>query len=126
MNVEQRLLEAFDELDRVEASTDLWSRVVHSIDEDRQHRRNVARTTAFVLAACAVVGVAMWASLVDGAAERYMGWKTLEFIETTLLVIMVVTLAPAIRRFGRGFVDDLWPAMPTTPPTPRSRQLTAS
>ena len=105
MNVEQRLIQAFDDLDHVEASTDLWSRVVHSIEEDRRHRRNVANTTAYVLAACVAFGLAMWIGLVDDPAGRHVGWKTME-----------VTLAPAIRRFGRGFADDLWPAAPTIAP----------
>lgn len=116
MNVEQRLIQAFDDLHHVEASTDLWSRVVHSIEEDRRHRRNVANTTAFVLAACVAFGLAMWIGLVDDPAGRHVGWKTMEVIETTLLVAIVVTLAPAIRRFGRGFADDLWPAVPTIAP----------
>lgn len=116
MNVEQRLIQAFDDIDRVEASADLWSRVVHSIEEDRRHRRNVASTTAYVLAACAAFGLAMWIGLVEGPAGRHVGWKTLEIVETTLLVAIVVTLAPAIRRFGRGFADDLWPAVPATAP----------
>ena len=39
--VEQRLIDALRSTERVDPSPDLWSRVVHSIDEDRAHRRRV-------------------------------------------------------------------------------------
>ena len=39
----------------------------------------------------------------------------MELIELAVLVAVAVTFAPAIRRFGRGFADDLWVGEPTTP-----------
>jgi len=49
MNVEQRLVDALRSGDQVEASPDLWTRVVHSIEEDQAHRRKVATSTAAVI-----------------------------------------------------------------------------
>lgn len=116
MNIEQRLIRALSEIDQVDAAPDLWSRVLHSIEEDRQHRRNVVRSAAAALAACAAVGLAMWIGLVDSPAGRHVRWQTMESVETALLIAIAVALVPAIRRFGRGFVNDLWPATPDTVP----------
>ena len=115
MNVEQRLLDALGSVDRVEPSADLFARVLHSIDEDRVHRRRVLRSAgAFVLTVCGVA-LAMGVSMVDGAGGRHVRWQTMEVIETFVLVIAVAVLGPAIRRFGRNYVADLWPTGAATP-----------
>lgn len=59
-DVEQRLADAFAHADRLEPSPDLWSRVVHSIEEDRLHRKRLPRTAitaGAVLAAPVVVAL---------------------------------------------------------------------
>jgi len=114
MNVEQRLVDALHSGDQVEASPDLWTRVVHSIEEDQAHRRRVTRSTAAVigtLAALAVVGVL---GLTDGPLGRFVQLPVMELIETVALVALVAVLGPAIRRFGRGYAADLWPMTPAT------------
>ena len=55
MNVEQRLVNALRSTDRVEPSPDLWSRVVHSIEEDQAHRRRVV--TSFAISIAVVAGL---------------------------------------------------------------------
>ena len=111
MNVEQRLIEVFQTSAHVEPTPDLFSRVLHSIEEDRRHRRRVLETTAaavVVFAALVSVGVM---SMQDGPGRRqgFVHRPTMEILEWVALLALLVVLGPAIRRFGRGYVADLWP-----------------
>lgn len=116
MTMEQRLQRAFEEADRVEPSADLWSRVLYSIDEDREHRRRVLRAVIAVAVACVALASLTIASLREGpTGDRYVPWHVMELIELVTLATVAVTFVPAIRRFGRGFADDLWVTQPTTP-----------
>jgi hypothetical protein len=116
MTMEQRLQRAFDEADLVEPSVDLWSRVLYSIEEDREHRRRVVRVSVAVLLLCAGVVLATIASLREWpSGGQYIAWQAMELIEVVTLVAVAVTFAPAIKRFGRGFADDLWTTEPATP-----------
>lgn len=108
MNVEQRLMHAFGQVDRLEPSDDLWGRVVHSIEEDRLHRRRVIRTAAGVVGVAAVLVAVGAASVVGGGAGRHVRWEVMETLELVLLLVLVLTLGPAIRRFGRGYASDLF------------------
>jgi hypothetical protein len=108
MSIEDRLASAFARTDQAEPSTDLWSRVVHSIDEDRLHRTRLVRTAAVstvVLAALVGVGVA---ALTDGPSGTHVRWQVMEVLEALALVVLILALAPAIRRFGRGYASDLF------------------
>lgn len=116
MNVEQRLIDALRSADRIEPSPDLWSRVVHSIEEDKAHRRRVVNSFAITVAVVCVLGVAAVVNLIDVPSGRQVRVPVMELIETIALVCLVVVLGPAIRRFGRGYAHDLWrttPEMPT-------------
>ncbi len=130
MTMEQRLQRAFEEADRVEPSVDLWSRVLYSIEEDREHRRRVVRAViAGGRRAVCVLVLATVASLREGpSGGRYVAWQAMELIELITLVAVAVTFAPAIRRFGRGFADDLWITRThdsaRTPAAPRRRVRT--
>ncbi len=115
MNVERRLLDALRSIDDVEPSDDLFARVVHSIDEDRLHRRRVLWSTAALTLTTAGVTLAMGLSMTDGPGGRHVRWQSMEMIGTFVLVVVVVVLGPAIRRFGRNYVVDLWPAGAETP-----------
>jgi hypothetical protein len=108
MSVEQRLVGALDRTSRVEPSPDLWSRVVHSIDEDQLHRQRVIRTTLSGVAILAALVTAAVLSLTDGASGTIVRWQAMEAIETVALVCLIVALGPAIRRFGRGYATDLF------------------
>jgi hypothetical protein len=115
VSVEQRLVEALRAADRIEPSADLWTRVVHSIEEDRAHRRRVVASTAVTVAITAVlVGVGSL-YVVDTPAGRQVRLPAMELIETIALVVLVMVLGPAIRRFGRGYAQDLWRTTPDTP-----------
>jgi hypothetical protein len=115
VNVEQQLTRALRTADRIEPSTDLWSRVVHSIEEDRAHRRRVRIATVATTATVACLVVIGAVGSIDGPLGRFVRPPVMEAIETALLVALVIILGPAIRRFGRGYADDLWTASPTTP-----------
>jgi hypothetical protein len=117
VNVEQRLVNALRATDRVEPSPDLWSRVVHSIEEDRAHRRRVVRSFAVTTAVVAGLVVVGLLNLIDTPLGRQVRVGAMELIETIALVVLVAVLGPAIRRFGRGYAHDLWrttPDMPTS------------
>jgi hypothetical protein len=114
MNVEQRLVDALRTGDHVEASPDLWTRVVHSIEEDRAHRRRVATSTAAVVGTVLALAIVGLVGLTDGPLGRFVRLPVMEFIETVALVALVAALGPAIRRFGRGYAADLWPVTPAT------------
>ena len=114
MNVEQRLVAALRTADRVEPSTDLWSRVLHSIEEDRAHRRRVLASTAITIGTLAALVVVGALGLTDGPLGRFVRPGVMELVETIALAVLVVVLGPAIQRFGRGYATDLWPASPAT------------
>ena len=114
MNVEQRLIDALRSADQVEPSPDLWSRVVHSIEEDRAHRRRVVTSAAAATAVIATLLVVALLALTDGPYGRYVRLPVLQVIQFVVLVMLVVVLGPAIRRFGRGYATDLWRATPET------------
>ena len=114
MTIEDRLVEALRSADRIEPSPDLWSRVVHSIEEDRAHRRRVVMSMIGTVGVLAIVVLVGAFSTVDGVFGTIVRPGVLEVLETVLLVVLVLVLGPAIRRFGRGYADDLWSATPTT------------
>lgn len=115
MNVEQRLVKALRVGADAEPSVDLWSRVVHSIEEDRAHRRRVAISFAIIAASVAALVVVGALNLIDTPNGRQIRVPAMELIETLALVSLVAVLGPAIRRFGRGYADDLWRSTPELP-----------
>lgn len=114
MNVEQRLVDAFRAADRVAPSGDLFVRVVHSIEEDQAHRRRVIVSTVASCAAVAVLVIVAFLALTDGPGGQQIRLPVIELIEAAALVMLIAVLGPAIRRFGRGYANDLWPQTPAT------------
>ena len=114
MNVEQRLVDALRATGRVEPSPDLWSRVLHSIEEDRTHRRRVLASFAATIAIVAGLAALGVVNLVDAPAGLRVRIPAMELIETITLIALVAVLGPAVRRFGRGYAHDLWPTTPDT------------
>lgn len=112
--VEQRLLAVFRGA-AVDPTPDLFSRVLHSIEEDRRHRRRVVWTVATTLAALAAVVAVGALGLVDGTFGWYVHRPTMELLEIVVLTTLLLGLGPAIRRFGRGYAADLWAPGSTTP-----------
>ncbi len=101
--------------DRVEPSPDLWSRVVHSIEEDQAHRRRVVTSFAVSIAVVAGLVVVGLLNVIDTPSGRQVRIPAMELIETIALIALVAVLGPAIRRFGRGYAHDLWRTTPDMP-----------
>lgn len=117
MTTEERLVTALRHADEYEPSPDLWNRVLYSIEEDRSHRRRLWRTGGAVLAVlvlAAVVGY--FSSLNVGRSDlrAHVDWRVLEALETVVLVGLIATLGPAIRRFGRGYANEIFSTSPNT------------
>lgn len=117
MTTEQRLAAALDAARAYEPSPDLYRRVVHSIEEDRTHRRRVWMTVVTVVATLAL-GIVIAILSIDRSplsdTRVAVDWRVLEGLETAALVVVLATLGPAIRRFGRGYVVDLHGSEPAT------------
>ena len=109
MNVEQRLLRAFEQVDRLEPSADLWNRVVHSIEEDRTHRRRVVRSSVATVATLLALVAVGFASMRDGVFGQYVERWVMEVLEIGGLTVVVLVMGPAVRRFGRNYALDLFP-----------------
>jgi hypothetical protein len=83
---------------------------VHSIEEDRAHRRRV-RASVVVTSAVLVGLVTLGATAVrDGPFGSYVSRPVMEALELIGLVVVVVVMGPALRRFGRNYAHDLLPA----------------
>ncbi len=118
MTTERRLIDTFDAARRYEPSPDLWHRVVHSIEEDRRHRRRVW-TVGLGIAAALVTAVVIAAVNLESRGPTLGGryrfdWRTMEALEFGGLLVLVASLGPAIRRFGRGYVGDVFRGSPDT------------
>jgi hypothetical protein len=109
VNVEQRLLRAFEQVDRLEPSADLWNRVVHSIDEDRAHRRRVIRSVGTATATLLALVAIGFASMREGLYGPYVERWVMELLEIGGLTVVVLVMGPAVRRFGRNYAIDLFP-----------------
>lgn len=112
--VEQRLIDALRSTERVDPSPDLWSRVVHSIDEDRAHRRRVRAAVVATLGTLGALVLAGWLALEDVEGGVRVQPAVLEVLRIVAFISLIATLGPAIRRFGRNFTDDLWRNAPQT------------
>lgn len=108
MTVEERLREALHRADGYAPSPDLFARVQRSIEEDRAHRRRMWKITSGIGAG--VAAVLVWVLLfIDVSAGRIsMPWWSLEILINAVMVALVVTLGPLIRRFGRTYADDVF------------------
>lgn len=114
MSTEQRLAEALAAAKDYEVSPDLWTRVVHTIEEQRDHRRRLMVTVTAIIVVVAVSVAAVAASVERLAGRARVDWRALEAVEFIVLLVLVASLGPAIRRFGRGFVSDLFVTNPET------------
>ena len=100
MNIEQLLTEALQGADDYLPSPDLFAKVQRSIDEDAAHRRRLRR--ALLSATGGLVVAVTWvvAFLETGNGTLTIPWWTLEVLATAIMIVVVVTLGPLIRRFG--------------------------
>lgn len=99
---------------QIEASPDLFERVVLSIEEDRR-RRSRWRRAAVVAACLAGALAALLVAVIDvRQGEVLMDWWMLELLTTVFLVALALYLGPLIKRFGRAYAADVFRANPRT------------
>lgn len=114
MTIERLVGSALHAADDFQPSPDLFAKVQRSIDEDAAHRSRVKR--GLIWTAVSVVFVAAYLALtverVDGAFA--MSFTALELLVTALMIVIVVVLGPAIRRFGEQYEQDAFRSSPTT------------
>ena len=95
-------------------SSDLFDRVVESVENDRLRRRT-ARLVVVAAAVVAVVAVVAVATLTPRENGRLlMPWWILELAVVVLLVGLALWLGPFIKRFGRAYAADVFHDNPQT------------
>jgi hypothetical protein len=98
----------------LDESSDLFTRVRLSIEEDRRlqaRRRRAAATVACGIGALAAV-VAAVTDVREG--ELLMDWWILELLSTAVLVGVALWLGPLIKRYGKSYAADVFRANPRT------------
>lgn len=114
MTLERRLTDALHQADDYEPSPDLFTRLGRSINEDLAHRRRTRRAYLGVLAALAIIaGYLSLAVGVDPTDATIASWE-LELLELVVLGSLVIVLGPLLRRFGEGYVADVFHLNPET------------
>jgi len=111
MTTEDRLVDALASTQDFETSPDLWSRVTYSIEEDRRHRRRVWLAVGMVvvsLVVAIVIAVLNLESSPRDPAQYRIDWRVMEMLEVIVLAVLIGTIGPGIRRFGRGYVEDVF------------------
>ena len=114
MTTEDKLTAVFSAADEFQPSPDLFEKITRSIEEDAAHRRRVRRIAMLGLAALGFVAVYLLLAVepVDGGFE--MPFWSLEVLMTGAMAAIVLTLGPAIRRFGTAFESDIFRSNPET------------
>lgn len=114
MTLESRLREALHEVDRFQPSVDLFARVKRSVAEDARFRRRRATAIAGFAAVAALTSAFLASSVrrVDGTLM--IATTNLVMTRVALSVVLLVVLAPNIRRFAVSYVDDVFHLSPET------------
>lgn len=115
MTIERRISEAFTAVDDFEPSVDLWARVNRSIEEDRAHRKRLRVITTLVSGGLLALFGIGWLFRVETSLGRMaVEWRAMEAIVTVALVLLVLSLGPAVRRFGDGYAGIIFRTNPET------------
>lgn len=114
MTVEQRLAETLRSNDQYAPSADLFAKVTRSISEDIAHRRRIRRLVGAIIAGIAAVAVYVVAFLEVGDGRAEMPWWALEVLAGIVMVVLVGSMGPLIRRFGSTYVGDVFRSHPAT------------
>lgn len=100
--------------EQVDASPDLFARVVLSIDEDRRRRARRRRGATVAALATGALAALLTAVTDIRQGEVLMDWWILELLTTVFLVGLALYLGPLIKRFGRAYAADVFRANPRT------------
>jgi hypothetical protein len=115
MKLEDRLRDAlFAGLEQVEESPDLFARVQASIEDLKWRRQWRRRVAAVAGTAVSVLAALVYAVTDYREGELLMSWWVLELITTGILVAIVITLGPFIKRFGKGYAAEVFRSNPSS------------
>lgn len=110
MTLEQLVADALHAADDYAPSPDLFEKVERSIEEDAAYRARVRRV--LLATGLGVVAVLAYVAVTADFAARTMPLGALEWLTTALLVVAVVVLGPAIRRFGEQYEREVFRSNP--------------
>ena len=114
MSLEELLTDTLHAADGYDASPDLFAKVQRSIEEDRAHRHRVRAVISWLaLGALVITGYVLAAIRTDNG-QVDMSYTSLEVLVTTVMVVVVVVMGPAIRRFGRTYERAVFAGSPET------------
>jgi hypothetical protein len=114
MTLEERLTDALHEADRFDPSPDLFSRVRRSITEDIAHRKRLLRINLSVLLGLLLTVGYFGLMMSTGSNGVTIAAWEIELFQVMVLVVLVIVLAPNIRRFARSYVADVFHLSPKT------------
>lgn len=96
-------------------SSDLFERVVDSIEADRRRRRTLlAVGTGAAVSAAALTATILALTPRSPNGDLAMPWWILELGTTLVLLALAVWLGPFIKRFGRAYAADVFHDNPLT------------
>lgn len=114
-SLERRIREALHATDDYQPSIDLFARLKRSIEEDRAHRRRL-----LVTAITSALGLLLLGLFIVATSQRTTAgvwtvpkWSLQAVIEVVLVTILI-TLGPALRRLGGPLLDDVFHLGPET------------
>lgn len=115
MSLEQRLINTLHRADDFEPSPDLFARMERSLEEDLRHRRRVRWVTASMIAATSVAALFLRAVISIEPTGRLTapGWA-MDLLVGVVQVVLILTLGPTLRRFGRPLIADVFRLDPAT------------
>jgi len=114
VGIEQRLRRALTDDTGTRPSTDLFDRVLGSIEDERARRRRRRRYVALGVLTLAL-GTAGVLTLTPRENGRLaMDWWILELFTTGVLAAIALWLGPFIKRFGRAYAADVFHDNPRT------------
>ncbi|HVR77004.1 MAG TPA: hypothetical protein VMS99_01290 [Acidimicrobiia bacterium] len=114
-SLERRIRDALHATDDYQPSTDLFARLHRSIEEDRAYRRRLIVTAIASALGILLLGVFFAATSRRSPAGAWIIPKwSLQAINETVLVTILIALGPALRRRGGPLLDDVFHLMPDT------------
>lgn len=115
MSLEERISAALHAADDYQPRVDLFSRLHRSIEEDLAHRRRARNT--YLAVGLGILGFAVF--FVEVASRNAAGDVTvpkwsLEIAVLVVLVTVLLTLGPILRRLGGPLIEEIFRLNPTT------------
>jgi len=114
MTFEQLVGDALHAADDYQPSPDLFAKVRLSIDEDAAHRARVRRTALWAFAGLIAVLAYLVVTVEVAGGTVSMSFRSLELLVTGLMIVALIVVGPAIRRFGKTYESDVFSASPET------------